>query len=403
MQVQNFRQFGGRHYETAAMKNLVAFSGVVSPVDGQPLSEAMCLGIAGGIAAGYSFCPSIPGYDAGSGVSVVGRYKAYVTGPEYYSGFFDKIKARVVVKETTSEKTAFKNLTDAIGNGRPAIVWCAPLQLPYASWPGTGGMYSFIVYGIDAEKDVALISDRAPTPWTMSLPELALSRKKVCSHKNRLMLLEPPPRLTSETLKSAVMSGIQECVRDLMVPHIKTFNLPGLLEWARVIASERNKKGWMVVYSDGNLYPALRDVYDSIQTAGTGGRLFRDMYAEFLEEAAGITGREKLRDCAVLYRKLGQSWESLAEQSLSSTQPIFAQTKQLLNERRRLLEQEGAGAAPRIWEIREQLEGLENDMRDAFPLDEQACMSLLEMLASQIETLYEAEMDAAEALERASR
>lgn len=403
MQVQNFRHFGGRHFETTAMKNILAHAGLLSPITGQPLSEAMCLGIAGGIAAGYSFCPSIPSYDEGSGVSVVGRYRAYVTGPEYYTGLFDKLKIRVNIKETTSEKSAYKHLVDAISANRPAIVWCSPYQLPYTSRPATFGMYSFIVFGIDANAGVALVSDRGPTPWEMPLPALALARKQVCSHKNRLMTLESTTRLSAEGLKAAVLSGIQACVRDLMVPHIKTFNLPGLLEWAHVLASTRNKKGWPVVYSDGNLYPALRDTFDSIETGGTGGKLFRDMYAEFLEEAAVVTGREALVACAEQYRTLGTRWQKLALQTMPDSQPAFVKTVELLRERQQLVETLGAPARPRLLEIRESLEKLDGQMRDHFPLDPGQAHRLLVELSAEIEQLYEGEMDAAEALERAIR
>lgn len=403
MLVQNFRQFGGRHYETAAMRNILAHVGMVSPASGQPLTEAMCLGIAGGIAAGYSFCPSRPEGDEGSGVTVIGRYKAYVTGADYYTGLFDKLKVRTTIKETTSEKSAYRNLVDAISSQRPAIVWCAPFGLTYASHPRTCSMYSFIVYGVDEARQMALVSDRAHTGWEMDLNELAASRKDVCSHKNRLMTIDAPIKLTQDTLKSAVMNGVQACVRDLMVPHIKTFNLPGLLEWARVLPSVRNRKGWLVVYPDGNLYPALRDTFDSIETAGTGGKLFRDMYAEFLEEAAPIAGRDKFKRCADLYRTLGNRWQNFAHQALPDAHPAFSRTKELLLERKSLVESVGTPARPRMQEIHDELVSLEQQMHDHFPLGHDDSLELLNQMAAEIESLYELEMDAAEALESATR
>lgn len=403
MLVDKFASFGGAHAETAAMKNLLAHAGVVSPLTGAPLSEAMCLGIAGGIAAGYSFCPSVPEDNAGSGVSVVGRYKAYATGPDYYQGFFSKLKISTHILETTSERTAYRNLLETLQSGHPAVVWSAPMLLSYNAHPCTSGMYSCIVYGVDSDREVALVSDRAPNAWEVDLETLAAARKKVCSHKNRLLYIGTPSYLSVELLRSAVIAGVQECVRDLMVPKIKTYNLPGLLEWSRIINSTRNKKGWQVVYSDGNFYPALRDVYDSIETGGTGGGLFRPLYAQFLDEAAVLTGKKTLHACAELYRRLGVRWQEVAGSFLDDTIPEFARTKELLNQRRSLLENEGFSAHARLQEILNELTDIDTRMLDEFPLSDKASVRLLNKLAEELEGVYEAEMDAAEALERAMR
>jgi len=66
MSVSGFSHFGGRHGESATLKNLMAFHGVKNPLSGAPMSEALRFGIAGGIGAGYSFCPSVVRYGGGS-------------------------------------------------------------------------------------------------------------------------------------------------------------------------------------------------------------------------------------------------------------------------------------------------------------------------------------------------
>ena len=53
MNQQNYTQIGGIHPETATMTNVLANQGFVSPHNGRPLSEAMVLGIAGGLGCGY--------------------------------------------------------------------------------------------------------------------------------------------------------------------------------------------------------------------------------------------------------------------------------------------------------------------------------------------------------------
>ena len=43
-----FTWFGGRHSEAVALRGLLAHAGVKNPASGEPLSEPLCFGIAGG-------------------------------------------------------------------------------------------------------------------------------------------------------------------------------------------------------------------------------------------------------------------------------------------------------------------------------------------------------------------
>ena len=78
--------FGGCHGEAASLRGLLAHAGVKNPTSGEPLSESLCFGIAGGIGAGYSCCPSVIRYGCGSGVSIVGRHFSYATSGVWYQG-----------------------------------------------------------------------------------------------------------------------------------------------------------------------------------------------------------------------------------------------------------------------------------------------------------------------------
>jgi hypothetical protein len=135
MQVGGYAHFGGRHGESAAIKNLLAFAGVGNPVTGEPMSEALCFGIAGGIGAGYSFCPSVPRYGCASGVSVIGRYKSYATDATWYQGFFDRIGAATRITETGGKGKAYQNLVSELEGGRPVVVWCSRARLPFLNGP----------------------------------------------------------------------------------------------------------------------------------------------------------------------------------------------------------------------------------------------------------------------------
>ena len=46
-------KFEGRHWETGSICNALALQDVIAPHTGQPFSEALLLGVSGGIAFGY--------------------------------------------------------------------------------------------------------------------------------------------------------------------------------------------------------------------------------------------------------------------------------------------------------------------------------------------------------------
>src|SRR5687767_13628942 len=123
MRLEDYTHFGGAHFESANLKNLMLWAGVENPLTGKPFSEAECLGIAGGIAAGYQWCPSVPGYDGGSGVSVVPRVKLYTTNGAWYRDFFERLGVKTDVRETGGAKAALANIREPIEKGQPVVAW----------------------------------------------------------------------------------------------------------------------------------------------------------------------------------------------------------------------------------------------------------------------------------------
>lgn len=399
MPIVLFSWFGGRHGEAAALRGLLAHAGVKNPVNGEPLSEPLCFGIAGGIGAGYSFCPSVVRYGCGSGVCIVGRHFSYATSGVWYQGACERLGFKTRITETAAKKKAFQNLMDELCAGRPAAIWCARSMLPFLHDIQTSSglwMHSFVVYGVDADQGVAFGSDRAPTHVTISLDDLAAARAGVCSHKNRTLTIDPPSKaLSATTLKAAIQSGIRACAGELLHGKMKTFSLPGLGTLAKTIASDSSKDGWLNVFSNGLLYYALRDVFDSIETAGTGGGLYRTLYADFLDEAAEICKRPKLRVLAEEYRHLATGWTELASAALPANIKPLKETRQLLLKQRDLFESKGAKADKQLAEIREKLQILGKSTKEDFPLDLEESRELLVGLRERVIALHRTEAELA--------
>ncbi len=425
--VSNYQQFGGQHWDTAAMRNLLAHADVVAPHTNQPLSEGMCLGIAGGIGCGYSFSPAIPKYDmqfgnqlasrplatendekyfsrllsCGSGLSVVGRYRVYVTTGEYQANFFHRLGATANVEESGGTTAGLMNLNRALTESLPALVWCAPTRASQLGWSGTCGNYSLVVYGMDEESGTAFIADRANQGLSIRLSELTWLRSRVGSHKNRVLTIRPPGKLTSAIFKKAIWAGISDCLEEMSRPKMKTYGLPGLMEWSKIITSPSSPKGWPRVYPGGRIYLALRDTFDCIETAGTGGGLFRPMYAQFLAEAAAATGKKTLAACAKTYHQLGSQWSDLAEAALPDKVRAFRQTKELLRTRLALFEQQGDASLEQRTTLTDQLRQIEVEQRRSPALDENQAADVLIDLQAKIAELHDAERAAVESLKKA--
>jgi hypothetical protein len=255
MRVENYTHFGGTHYESANLKNLMAWARAVNPLTGQPFTEAECIGIAGGIAAGYQWCPSLPGWDIGSGVSVIALVKRYSTNGSWYRDFFARLGIPVDIRETGGAKAALANMREPLEQGQPVVAWCSPMRVcPIASWNATCGMYSVVVHSLDESAAKASYGDHAATSHTISIDDLMWSRNRVCSLKNRTLTFARPNPLAAATVKKAYEAGIRECAGDFAKPKLGTFNLPGLEEWTKLIANSKNKRGWLAAFPGGRIY-----------------------------------------------------------------------------------------------------------------------------------------------------
>ena len=394
LRLEGFDHFGGTHWESAALAHALAWEGVTMPGSRRPLSEAMCFGIAGGLAAGDALSP---GRGARPAVSVVGRHRAASAGPEFVEGALRRLGARATVRETGGAHAAEAHLSRALAAGHPAFVWCAPPPMFGLGWAGTFGHHVLLVHGIDLTRRMALLAGRARGPLILPLAELSRLRGRMRAHRRRVLTFTAPARLGRTMLRRAIVQGIRAGTGDMLRPRPRAHNLPGLAEWSRLIANPASRRGWPRVFRGWRLCLALRDVYDSVETAGTGGGLFRPLYAGFLQEAARELRRPRLAALARTYVSLGERWSELARVALPVRAPSLAQARGLLVRRERLVARGGAVLAERMDAWRRDMARAEARMR-RFPLDHAEAMALLTELSERIEELHAAETRAAREL-----
>jgi hypothetical protein len=399
MILSDFKPLGGEHAESTNIANCLNYQGLHDPVAGRPFSEALCFGIAGGIGIGYSFCPSVIRHGAGCGVSLVGRHKIYSTSGAWYRDFADRLRIHLTASETTAAKKAYRNLVEELQQNRPTVVFTSRHDLPFLGCLESMfnvGMHSFVVSGIDEARGIAVGADIGSQPVMISLDQLAEARNRVCSHKNRIAAFDLASQTVPvATLQDAIRLAIPATAQELLAGKMKTFSLPGLEMCARAMVNDKAADGWLKVLPNGLIYDALRNLFDSIETCGSGTGLYRKLYAEFLDEAAVILEKPSLRATAEEYRKLAARWTEFAELTLPNRVKPFKQTKKLLRKQHDALRKKGSKGQPVIDSCVTELREIAKQVHSDFPLSGAETRSHLAHLRDEILELGQQERIAA--------
>ena len=130
------------------------------------------------------------------------------------------------------------------------------------------------------------------------------------SFKHRLITIDPA-RVDVGDLRAAVEDGLA-----LQVEHLSaksdSFSLPAWRKWARMTTDTRNKKGWPTVFADGRGTASARA---SIYAGAAGGAHLRGLYADFLDEAGALLGRD-LSAPAAAWREAAAAWQAIVDLAL---------------------------------------------------------------------------------------
>jgi len=375
---------GGAHPDTHAIAGVLANRGLLDPHTGRPLSEAMVLGAGGGLGAGYILW-EFKAHDQRS--LVLGFRNSW----QYPDRWALKVCARLGVPagvhETGSPRRAEQKLRAAVTDGVPVIAWADQQLLGYRHLPawleGHGGP-PVTVYGIDERAGVALVDDRNRAPLTVPLDALAAARARVGSYKHRQLVLDAPAaELDTDGLRKAVREGLAEQVEHLG-RRSDSFALPAFRKWARLLTSSGNAKAWPAVFADrAGLFGACLSVYENLEPVGWGGGNLHRLYAEFLDEAAGLLGTPALGRVAAAYREAAARWREVAEVAAPAGREPFADARRLTGQLQAQVERgdaaqaEAAATAAALWALRDR-------WRSQFPGDDADVDALLRDLAAAV-------------------
>lgn len=394
----HYAAFDGRAWETGTVRNALAYRGDLAPHTGQPYSEAMLMGVSGGLLMGY-FSFAYSGHDP---------HVALLTRNTFDP--LDTLLARLGVvqhrRHASDAAKGLKNLLDALDDGQPAIVWADAFSLPYNGLSEAADMWAnlpILVYGHDAGRDRVWIADRAAVPLTVTPAELSRARARVKKDRFRLLTLDPPD---PTKLASAVKLGLADCVKRYVEAPVKSaksnFGLAAFEHWAQLLTTDRHRQSWSKVFPPGAaLHAGLSSAYDRFGLGAVAAERDRGLYADFLDEASVILKRPALHKAAEAFRVCAPAWRALGEALLPDSVPELRATRALLDRRRRTFSEKGGRGLKQLQRVDAAKAEIRAGLARAFPLSPEATRALCADIAAQVRVVGHLERAAVEALRRA--
>lgn len=389
--LENYHQFDGKHWETGSIRNALDYIGVKAPHTEAPYSEAMLMGISGGAVMGY-FTFAYEGYDPQCRILTRNTFDPW-----------DKLLSRMGVVQhvlrTTNPKKAVDNLIRVLAEGKPAIVWADMFSLTYNALPYDQGMWAMmpiLVYGYDPIENFVWIADRSRAALHISISELATARSRVKKDKYQIVALDPPD---PEKIVIAVKKGIHDCIELYLEAPLKgsrnNFGLRAYKWWIELLTRPKARKSWAREFPPGlKMYAGLTSAFSDINTFGKDGHAERDMFAQFLDEAAMLLENPGLLDAAKIFRKSANSWDDLSTSLLPDSIPHFGKVRALLLRRHAVFMEKGTSGLTEIKSIDNQLKAIRKEAARDFPLDDNSTLQFRNQLAEMVGVIHDLEENA---------
>lgn len=396
--LENFTQFEGNYWDTASIRNALDYQGAQAPHTGEPYSEAMLLGISGGITFGY-FTFHYQGYDPQVNLLTRNTF-------EPMERIFDRLKLPRDLRRSASANKARQNLIETLEEGFAPIASPDGSLLPYnaqrydeANWH----TMPLVIYGYEPEAAEAYISDRSRVSLTVNSDDLDQARARIKKDRHALILLGEPDEAA---LADAIRQGLEDCVK-LMTEKppkgsAKNFGLRALENWADMLA-KTSRGSWAKEYPTGRpLLAALTSAYTFLGPAfGKTVQAERDVYADFLEEAAQVLELTALTDVAASYRIAGEAWQNVLDSLLPNHAPMLSEARDAIDRKTALFMESGAARLDEIIAERDRLDSLKTASETEFPLSESEISDLRADIRDKVLIVRDAEEAAVMALKAA--
>ncbi|MEV4917613.1 BtrH N-terminal domain-containing protein [Streptomyces tirandamycinicus] len=277
----------GNHCESTTLVNLLQQREI-------GLSESFVFGLAGGLSFIYWRTKQMPTPFLG------GRIK-----PDTLSENLAKaLNLRLSVHETSSAKRAREHLLAELDSGTVVGLKLDRYFLDYSTDDFRFAAHYVACVGYDDDRFALVETQPLGLQWA-SGESLATARNAggPMSSRNRAFTLDLPKGGIPD-LGEAARKGIRSAAENFLNPPISNFGYKGMHKVADLMPQ------WL----DDLESPAdsLSEICTIMEDAGTGGGLFRTMWAEFLAETADVTGTGEFKEVSDEYRQVSKTWTEVA-------------------------------------------------------------------------------------------
>lgn len=395
-------QLNGRHWETGSIHNALALQGVTAPHTGRPYSEALLLGVSGGIAFGY-FTFEYKGYLPHVAILTRNTFNPFQTTVE-------RLGIAQDIQQTNKVGIAEKNLMNALESGMYPILWADQFSLPFNGLPVDEPMWGMMpILAIESDGKTVAVADRSSQPLHISMADLTKARGRVKDDKYRLITLDAPQ---TTKLASAVHQGICQAISLFTEEPPRgardNFGFAAYEKLAELLVNKRNKQSWERLFAPGvRMYHALAGspvqpgAYHWINTWGSANGAERGLYADFLLEAAQILKRSALKEAAETFRESHKLWLVFAHALLPEAVPLLGGSKTWIQKKHDLFIDKGGAALPEIRRINTRLNELLSQSESNFPLSNAESADLRANLRDVLLKIKTVEEQAVDSLQRA--
>lgn len=390
----------GIHPPTAALKRILQINEVKNPITGEPFSEALLLGIGGGLDIGsilFQF-KHLP-----NPILMLGFRNQWNHTQAFFNKLIGRLDLNASFYEFDGPREAQKSLQDILKQGRIAIVWVDKALLPHHALPKSLQGYvnhQVAVHARDGRLWRLYIDDLSTRPIEIREKTFTAARGNIPQNNFRMMVFNHANGINARELRESIIEGMRDCAMQLNNP-IKTIGISNLETWAEKLTDRSDHLGWSQVFKDQKgLFLALQTIYESIKLDGTGGFALRKFYSDFLHESASYLGNPSLNAVAGQYLQLSNHWSNLAEYALPSSIPEFDKIKNLLNKKYEAYRNHDINVNQKAIT---DLNTLRKEITADFPLDMVETARLFERLSGQIKLIAELERSAALRLRDISR
>jgi hypothetical protein len=276
---------GGQHCETTALGVLLGHLGV-------ELSEPLLFGLGGGLGFVYWEAKylDVPFLGGRSRPMQITRTLAHRLGLTLH------------VAETSSPHRAWENVAAALDAGTPVGLQLDCYHLEYFTTKAHFAGHVVAMYGYD--DTYAYLVDTAPQGGAVrtTLGSLAAARSERGPMSARHLSFTIGGAATLPPLGPAVVAAVRDTAREFLAPPIANLGYRGIEKAAARVPR------WPVEAAGLARTAAL------MEGGGTGGALFRNLYRDFLAEAADLTGDPALRAGHRAYAAIAERWTGVADE-----------------------------------------------------------------------------------------